>query len=81
VNAGVPRAADPPFRGKLPNQLLFQRSARLNEQAAINRVVRHVQAPIVGILPLQPSGNLLRRPVPQQFRLAWFINTSFEKDF
>ena len=49
------------------NQLLFQRSARLNEQAAINRFVRHAQALVVRIGLLQPSGNLLRRPVLHQF--------------
>src|SRR5215831_2072914 len=43
-NAGVPRATDPPLRSRMPNQLLFQRSARLNEQAAINRFVRHAHA-------------------------------------
>ena len=32
VNAGVPRAANPPLRSQMPNQLLFQRSARLQEQ-------------------------------------------------
>src|ERR1700730_3196699 len=63
----MPRAADPPLRSQMPHQLLFQRSARLNEQATINRFVRHAQALIVGILPLQPSGNLLRRPVLHQF--------------
>ena len=30
VNAGVPRAADPPLRSQITNQLLFQRSPRLN---------------------------------------------------
>ena len=67
MNAGVPRVADPPLRSQMPHQLLFQRSTRLNEQTTINRFVRHAQALIVGILPLQPSGNLLRRPVLHQF--------------
>src|SRR5579862_2466997 len=67
VNAGVPRAADPPLGAKVLNQLLFQRSARLNEQAAINRFVRHAQALVFGIRSLQPAGDLLRRPVFRQF--------------
>jgi len=67
VNAGVPRAADPPLGAKVLNQLLFQRSARLNEQAAINRFVRHAQVLVVRIGLFQPSGNLLRRPVLHQF--------------
>jgi hypothetical protein len=67
MNTGVPRAADPPFRAKVPNQLLFQRSPRLNEQAAINRFVRHTQALVVRIGLFQPPGNLLGRPVLHQF--------------
>src|ERR1700688_229275 len=67
VNAGVPRAADPPLGSQMSHQLLFQRTPRLNEQGAINRFVRHTQALILRILSLQPSGNLLRRPVLQQF--------------
>ncbi len=67
VSAGVLRAADPPLGAKVLNQLLFQRSARLNEQAAINRFVRHAQALVVRIGLFQPSGNLLRRPVLHQF--------------
>jgi len=31
VNAGMPRAADPPLGAKVLNQLLFQRSSRLKE--------------------------------------------------
>jgi hypothetical protein len=67
VNAGVPRAADPPLGPKMLNQLLFQHSTRLNEQATINRLVRHAQVLVVGMLALQPSGNLFRRPVLHQF--------------
>ncbi len=63
----VPRAADPPLRSQMPNQLLFQRSARLQEQGAVNGFVRHAQALVVRIGLLQPSGNLLRRPVLHQF--------------
>src|ERR1700676_1821374 len=50
VNAGVPRAADPPLGAQVLNQLFFQHSARLNEQAAINRLVGHAQALVLGIL-------------------------------
>ena len=39
VNAGRPRAADPPLGAKVPKQLLLQHSARLKEQAAIDRFV------------------------------------------
>ncbi len=59
VNAGMPRAAYTPLGAKVLNQLFFQRSAGLNEQAAIDRFVRHAQALILGILPVEPTGNLL----------------------
>ena len=48
-------------------QLLFLRSTGLNEQAAVNGLVEHMHALIIGILGSQPSGNLLRRPVQHQF--------------
>src|ERR1700674_648247 len=48
-------------------QLLFQHSARLNEQASVNGFVGHTHALIIGILGFQPAGNLLRRPVQNQF--------------
>src|SRR3989442_13720974 len=63
----VPRAAYTPLGPQVPNQLLFQRSARLNEQTAVNGLVGHAHTLVVGILGLQPSGNLLRRPVQNQF--------------
>src|SRR5579863_5853258 len=63
----VPRATDPPLGSQVPHQLLFQRSSRLNEQAAIDGLVRYVHRLIPGKLVLQPSGNLLRRPVQHQF--------------
>src|SRR6202034_1110033 len=49
------------------NQLFFQHSTRLNEQAAINRFMRHAHALVLGILTLQPTGNLFRRPVQDEF--------------
>src|SRR3984885_15509363 len=49
------------------NQLFFQHSTRLNEQAAINRFMRHAHALVLGILTLQPPGNLFRRPVQDEF--------------
>ena len=67
VSAGVPRAADLPLGAKVFHQLFFQRSTRLDEQAAVNRFVRHAQALVVGIFHLEPSGYLLGRPVLHQF--------------
>ena len=45
----------------------FNALPSLNEQATVNRFVGHAQALVVGILGLQPSGNLLGRPVQDQF--------------
>ena len=64
---GLPRAAYAPLGSQVPDQLFFQHSARLNEQAAINRFVRHAHTLVLGILALQPSRNLFRRPVQNQF--------------
>jgi len=48
-------------------QLFFQYSPRLNEKTAVNGFVRHAHALVIGIVHLQPSGNLFGRPVQQQF--------------
>src|ERR1017187_8716864 len=61
------RAAYAALGPKVPNQLFFQYSSRLNEQATVNGLVRHAQALVLGILDLQSSGNLFRRPVQNQF--------------
>src|SRR5882672_2070391 len=63
----VLRTADAALGPQMSNQLFFQHSPRLDEQATVNGLVGHAQALIIGILGLQPSGNLLRRPVQQQF--------------
>src|SRR5580704_2088677 len=64
---GMSRAAHAPLRPQVVHQLFFQYSPRLNEQATVNRLVGHSHAPVVGILGLQPPGNLFRRPVQDQF--------------
>ncbi len=61
------RAAHASLRAQLVQQLFFQHSAGLNEQAAIDGFVGHAQALVIRILGLQPSGNLLGRPVLDQF--------------
>jgi hypothetical protein len=48
-------------------QLLLQRSTGLNEQASVNGFLGDTHALIIGILGFQPAGNLLRRPVQNQF--------------
>src|SRR5216684_6353007 len=63
----VLRTADAALGPKMSNQFFFQRSPRLNEQATVNGLVGHAQALVIGILGLQPSGDLFRRPVKQQF--------------
>jgi hypothetical protein len=65
--AGMTRAAHAPLRPQMVHQLFFQCAPGLNEQTAVNRFVGHAQALVSGILDLQPTGNLLRRPVQHQF--------------
>ena len=64
--AGMTRAAHAPLRPQVVQQLFFQCSPGLNEQATVNRFVGHAQALVSGILVLQPPGNLLGRPVQDQ---------------
>src|SRR6266478_4863546 len=66
-DTSVLRAADATLGSQVPKQLFLQHSARLNEQAAVNGFVGHAQALVIGILGFQPSGNLFRRPVQNQF--------------
>src|SRR5271163_490881 len=64
--AGMTRAAHAPLRPQVVQQLFFQCSPGLNEQASVNRFLGHAQALVVGILVLQPPGDLLGRPVQDQ---------------
>src|SRR5215469_12069375 len=48
------------------NQRLLQHAAGLNEQTAIDRLVRHPERLILRVVPSQPTRDLLRRPVKQQ---------------
>src|SRR6266481_424819 len=67
IDTSVLRAAYAALGSQVPQKLFFQHSSRLDEQATVNGLVGHAQALIIGILSLQPSGNLFRRPVQQQF--------------
>src|SRR5258708_8846645 len=66
-DASVLRAAYATLGAQVPKQLFLQHSSRLNEQATVNGFVGHAQALVIGILDFQPSGNLFRRPVQDQF--------------
>ena len=55
------------FGSQVAHQLFFQHSTRLDEQAAVNGLVGHAHPLVVGILGLQPPGNLLGRPFQDQF--------------
>ena len=57
------RTADRARAAKVREQLPLQRPARLHEQRQVDRLVRHPHSLVVGIVKLQPAGNLLRRPV------------------
>src|SRR5271169_171734 len=67
IDTRVLRAADAALGSQMPQQLFLQHSAGLDEQTAVNRFVGHAHALVRGILDLQPSGNLFRRPVQNQF--------------
>ena len=67
VFASMARAAHAPLRPQVVHQLFFQYSSRLNEQAAVDGLMGHSHAPVIRVLRLQPSGNLLGRPVQNQF--------------
>src|SRR5690242_11588991 len=67
VFAGMARAAHAPLRPQIVHQIFFQYAPRLNEQAAIDGLVGHAHAFVVGVAGFQPSGNLLWRPVQNQF--------------
>src|SRR5262245_21221219 len=47
-------------------KLLFERSAGLDAQRAIDGLVRHAHSLVGRVLPLKPSADLLRGPVPRQ---------------
>src|SRR5712692_432431 len=63
----VLRAAYAAFGPQVRHQLFFQCSPRWDEQATVNGFVGHAHTLVMGILDLQPSGNLFRRPVQNQF--------------
>jgi hypothetical protein len=44
-------------------ELFFQHTTRLDEETAVDRLVRHPPTLIVAKRSFKPSGNLLRRPV------------------
>src|SRR5687767_15419575 len=60
---GVPNLPRGP---QLRRQLLLQHAACLNEEAAIDRFVRYPHALVGRELPLQPAGDLLRRPLKRE---------------
>jgi len=63
----VLRPAYAALRSQVPQQLFLQHSACLDEQAAVNRFVGHAHALVIGIPDLQPSRNLFRRAIQNQF--------------
>src|SRR5271167_184216 len=67
ADISVLRTADAALGPQMSNQLFFQRSPRLDEQATVNGFVGHAHTLVLGILGLQPSGDLFRRPLQQQF--------------
>ena len=56
-----------PPGAQMCHQLFLQDAARLNKKAAIDRFVRYLHLCIGWELPLQPAGDLLRRPLQRKF--------------
>jgi len=52
-----------PRRPQMRHQLFLQHAAGLNKKTAIDRFVRYLHALVGRQLPLQPAGDLLRRPL------------------
>jgi len=51
----------------VPLQLFLEGPAGLNKQGSVNRLVRDMKLWILRVLRLQPSRDLLRRPLEPQF--------------
>ena len=49
-------------RPQMRHQLFLQHAAGLNKETSIDRFVRYLHAVVGSELPLQPAGDLLRRP-------------------
>src|SRR4030095_8241918 len=60
------RATDGPPGPQMQQELLFQHAACLDEQTAIDRLVRHTQRLMLWAVTLQPPGDLLRRPIASE---------------
>src|SRR5579884_432998 len=60
------RTAERAARAQMCLQVLLQDTAGLDEQAAIDRLVRHLAGLVAGIGVLEPPRNLLWRPVVRQ---------------
>ncbi len=59
LQARVPKPADGACRPQMRKQLLLQNATGLNEQASVDRFVRHACALVIGMLTLQPARDLL----------------------
>src|SRR4030095_3030430 len=60
------RAAERAMSPQVLSQLFLKRPAGLDEQRAVDRLVRHPKRLIFGVGTVQPPGDLLRRPVVPQ---------------
>ena len=61
----MPRATDGSPGPQMQQELLFQHAARLHIKATIDGLVRHLA--VLGMRPLQPTRDLLGRPIAFQF--------------
>src|SRR5665213_377848 len=66
LHAGMPRAADCSPGSKMLEQFLLQHPTGLDEQAAVDRLVRHLIVRLPRVGALEPASDLLRRPFSLQ---------------
>ena len=60
------RTTHPPSSPQVLQQLFLQGTASLDEERAIDRLVRHLARLVLRIRALEPPGHLVRRPLELQ---------------
>lgn len=76
----VPRLTDHPLGPSVLLELFFQPPTRLNEEASRDGLVRHLQALIIQVGPLEPAGDLFRRPVQRQLAGHYTPEPAIERE-
>src|SRR5439155_20631737 len=79
--AGAPaRIAEAAPATQMLDELFFKHSASLDEQALVDRLMRYLHALIVGVSDLQPSRDLLGRPLEGQFTRHYLAQPTVQSE-